>query len=201
MGALNRPGRVSSNRLTDRTGVEQVLFKSTLVTIGRFRLRIGHTEFASFGTITQHCFVFPRRSVWIRRPDQAPFVGDPTRVTMYNPGAEYRREPLDPVGDFSDWFGVHDGVLRDALVQYDPPASQQDVKLFRHSHAPVGPDVYLRQRRVYEYARLLKDAEVLCVEEAVIGLLGDVLSEVAAATARSADRRRQQKSRRQPARC
>ena len=176
--------------------IETVLVNTPLVTIGRFRLEAAHRDFQTLGAISRHCFVFPRRAVWIQHRDQAPFVADPTRVPLYNPAAEYRRERIDPVGDHCEWYGVAADVVRQVVGRWDPAAAEADVAIFRRSHASVSSKLYLSQRRLYHYVRQTDRPDLLYVEEAVLNLLADVVACSAripdGGTARDPGRRRRQ---------
>jgi AraC-like DNA-binding protein len=158
---------------------ETVLAQTPLVTIGRFRLDARHEQFRTFGAITSYCCVFPRRAVWIRQCGGPPFVGDPTRAVFHNPGAEYQRERIDPVGDHCEWFSVAAPVLRQIVEPWDPAAAEADGRIYRQSHAPVSASLYLRQRRIYEYVRRAERPDPLYVEEAVLHLVSDVIGAAA----------------------
>ena len=161
--------------------IDETLIDTGLVRVGRFRVSSARPDFATLGAITRHVFVFPRRAVWIRHAGSPAFVADPTRVTMYNPGAEYRREQLDPAGDYSDWFSLDADVMRQAIEYFDPDRLDRG-PLFGYTHARVDATLYLRQRRVYQYVRHSPDRDPLLVEEAVLSLLASV---VASATGRT----------------
>lgn len=155
--------------------IDETLIDTGLVRVGRFRVSSARPDFAILGAITRHVFVFPRRAVWIRHAGSPAFVADPTRVTMYNPGAEYRRERLDPAGDYSDWFSLDADVVREAIAYFDPPRLDRG-PLFGHTHAQVDAALYLRQRRVYQYVRHGPDRDPLLVDEAVLSLLASVVA-------------------------
>lgn len=121
--------------------------------------------------------MFPRSSVWIRRPGEPPFVADPGVVTFYDEGQEYSRRPISPDGDRAEWFGIAPEVAAEVL------GAAGGSRIFRRSHAPVPPRFSAAQRRLLERVAA-GGVEPLEVEERVIALL----SAVTPATAGSARR-------------
>lgn len=78
---------------------DRIVFATDSVTIGAFRCAIDHPSFRDSGPIQQDCFVFPRTSVVIQHDRGAPFVADPTVVTLYNRAQAYERRPVSRQGD------------------------------------------------------------------------------------------------------
>jgi hypothetical protein len=113
-------------------GPSHILLRAGDVTVGRFRCAATAGNFRTAGAMTRHCFVFPRRAVWIQHEGQAPFVADPTRITLYNPQQIYERRALDPAGDHSDWIELPDAVVRE-VARYDPAAAESPARVLRHT--------------------------------------------------------------------
>jgi AraC-like DNA-binding protein len=158
----------------DKTTVDRILFHTPSVTVGAFRCSPTHPLFSDSGPIEQHCFVFPRTAVVIEPDGARPFVADPTIVTLYNKDQGYRRKRVSPDGDRCDWFGVEDGVLRDALAVHDRGAAERD-RPIQFSHASTDATTYLKQRSVF--TRISQgNVDALFAEEAVVALLDMVLS-------------------------
>jgi len=153
--------------------IDQTLVATPVAAVGCFRLSTSHPAFKTFGAISRHWVAFPRRAVWIGRPDHQPFVADATRATLYNPGDEYWRAPIDRAGDHADLFAVAPSVLRDALQNVDPAAADRENDLFTRPFAPIRSDIYLRQRVLFEYVQSTPDPDLLYVEEAVVNLVAD----------------------------
>jgi AraC-like DNA-binding protein len=164
--------------------VDHVVFSTDCVTIGAFRCAADHPSFRNSGPIQNDCFVFPRTAVVIQHDHERPFVADPTMITLYNRRQQYERRAVSADGDRCDWFAVSTDLLRAALVDRDPAASD-DERPMRFAHAPADAATYLAQRRVFLDASAAPDAEPLDVEERVVDLLDRVLSLAYGARARS----------------
>jgi AraC family transcriptional regulator len=160
---------------------DRVVFSSALVAIGAFRCPTTHPQFTNSGPTGNHCFVFPRRSVWIQHEGHRPFVADPTTVTMYNPTQRYSRRPLSGDGDRSDWFGVAPTLLREVLTSFDASSADQPERLFRFSRGPCDPETYRMQRLVLQHLRRDTAVDTLLVEETVVTLLARTLANAYAA--------------------
>jgi AraC-like DNA-binding protein len=145
------------------------------VRVGVFRCPPEHPNFEREGEIVGYDFVFPRAAVWIHPAGARPFVADPATVTLYNFGQEYRRRPLGPRGDRSDWFSVDQEMAVEAANEFErvPPSAARP---WRFSHAPADPPLYARQRLLVE--RLLRGETVdeLELEETALSLLAAVLA-------------------------
>lgn len=164
-------------------GADRVVYRSDTVTIGAFRCPTDHPSFRDSGPIQNDCFVFPRTAVVIRHRGGRPFIADPTIVTLYNREQAYERRPLSPDGDRCDWFAVAPAVLRAAIGLRDPGAADRP-RPIRFTHASVDSSTYLAQRQLFVHAAD-RDADVLYIDESVVGLLDAVLD---LAYARSAAR-------------
>ncbi|HEX5217595.1 MAG TPA: AraC family transcriptional regulator [Vicinamibacterales bacterium] len=154
------------------------LFASGIVEAGTFRCGVAHPRFHDTRPLTNYAFVFPRTAVWIQHEGRREFVADANVAPLYNPGRPYRRRRLSDDGDQTDWFEVAPHVLRDVIGRYDPRLADRDAELFDADYAPVSARTYLEQRQVIE--RLTSDipADSLFVEEAVLGLLSDLIAGV-----------------------
>ena len=176
--------------------IDEILFRTDLVTIGRFRCPVGHRRFRDSGPIRQSCFVFPRTSVVIEHEGRRPFVTDATIATLYNAGQRYERRPISPDGDRCDWYGVASDLLLDAVRPYDPDAAESPAGAMRYEQTPVDASTYLEQRRLFDAVASRGDmssersidmssersidmsgerSEPLEIEECVVSLLGRVL--------------------------
>lgn len=157
--------------------VDRLIFHSALVAVGAFRCPAGHPRFSDSGRIRNHCFVFPRTASVIEHDAGDRFVGDQTRISLYNPGQAYRRTAISPEGDHSDYFTIAPHVLREALrTRHAPTADADDSRLFRRSNTTSRAALYLKQRTLFRAVRRL-EADALEVESAVLSLLDDVLSD------------------------
>lgn len=154
---------------------DRILFESSIVKIGAFRLPAGHPEFEDTGPTRNYCFVFPRRACWIEHEGERPFVADSTTVPLYNPGRPYRRGLIDPAGDASDWFGVAPRVLREEVARFDACAADDPDRLFTRGAVDGPPELFMAQRQIFNRVDRGATADALYAEEAVLTLLDAVL--------------------------
>ena len=156
--------------------IDRIVYETPSVRLGAFRCPASHQFFADSGPIEDFCFVFPRTPVVIQHKDDRPFAADPTLVTLYNKGQEYRRYVVSPAGDRCDWYGVSEHVLRDALMAYDPGAATDIPRPIRFSFVRIDAETYLLQRQLF--ARVSREAESdpFFFEEAALGLLDRTLA-------------------------
>jgi AraC-like DNA-binding protein len=150
--------------------------KTAHVTVGQFRCAPSAANFRSAGAITRHTFVFPRRGVWIQHEGAPPFVADPTRITLYNPGQPYERHALDPDGDHSDWIALSDDIVRDVVSAHDPDAADSPDRVLRFAFASSHAPLYLAQRRLYDYLERTPAPDVLFVEESAVTLFAGTVA-------------------------
>lgn len=156
--------------------VDRILAHTPLVGVGAFRCAPDHPRFEDSGRIRNHCFAFPRTASVIEHDTGDRFVGDQTRISLYNSGQAYRRSAISPEGDHSDYFVVAPHVLREALeVRRAPNADADDRRLFSRSHAVSDAALYLRQRRLFRSV-LDGHLDALEIESAVVALLDEVLT-------------------------
>ena len=156
--------------------LDRVVFESPTVSIAAFRCPASHPSFRDSGAIENHVFVFPRQTVELRYEGQAAFLADPNVVSLYNRGQRYSRHPVSPQGDHCEWFAVDPGVLLDAVRHEDPRVDDQPDRPFRFPYTPCPARTYLAQRALFDRLRLGEPIDPLLVEEAVLGLLAQVLA-------------------------
>ena len=160
----------ASDELRPRvTDVDEVVFRSSSVWIGRFRCAPEHALFADSGPASAHLVVFPRTSVRIRHAGRAEFLSSRNVVTFYNPGDEYRRRPVCPEGDDCDWFAISPVLARSVASREDPHAAEPRVRVFDFDHGPGDARSYWQQRALASRAAL--GAEPLEVEEGAVRIL------------------------------
>ena len=155
--------------------IDHILFRTDVVTIGRFRCPIGHARFRDSGPIRQSCFVFPRTSVVIEHEGQRPFVTDPTLATLYNTGQRYERRAISADGDRCDWYGVSADLLRDVVRPLDPRAADAPAGAMRYDRTTIDAALYLDQRRLFDAVARSEPLEPLEIEERVVVLLNRVV--------------------------
>lgn len=156
----------------------RAVFESDVARVGRFRCPVSHPLFRNSGPTNEYTVAFPRTSVWIQHEHERAFVADTTVVTMYNPTQRYERRPNDPRGDVCEWFALSPTVLRELVRTLDPRAADDAHNLLTFAWGPVGADVYLQQRRLYEYVTRDPRPDRLLVEETVVHILSAVFRSV-----------------------
>jgi AraC family transcriptional regulator len=164
--------------------VDEAVFVSSLVQIGRFRRAPHHSDFRDSGPIENDCFVFPRTSVEIRHSGER-IVADANVAMLYNRGQEYRRSAVSPAGDHCDWFALSHELLRDAVRAHDRRAADSPTRPMRWTHAHVSAPLYLAQREQFVFVSRRRGADAMQIEEGVLALLDAVLSSAYAGAARS----------------
>jgi len=153
----------------------RLLLDTGSLRVGRFSIGPDHPDFAVAGQMRRHEFVFPRTSVWIEHEGERPFIADPTVVTYYNRHEPYRRRVLSPEGDRCDWYSFDPAVLADLVCRLDPSAEDRPERPFRFRHGPSDPVAYAQQRLVGHHLDAPEAADLVRVEEVMLGVLARVL--------------------------
>jgi AraC family transcriptional regulator len=155
--------------------VEDMHFLSDVVCVGTFRCAPDHRLFANPGAARNHVFVFPRQPIVIERETHPPFVAGPNVIPLYNAGQFYRRQAFDPsAGVHSDWFGVAPDVVLDVARRYRPGLGERPDLPFAIPFVPSPPDLFARQRRLFDAVKAGATDRVH-IEESVVSLLASVL--------------------------
>jgi AraC family transcriptional regulator len=160
--------------------VERILFASPLVCLGEFRCSVGDPDFSG-GVCSGHTIVFPREALWIQQAGRRRFVADPTLVTFYNRGQEYRRFPLSTT-DRCDWIAFPDHVVRDVILDIGGAIAHEP---FTFDSGPSHPALYLRQRRLFARCHSADAPTRLDVEESALDILHGALRRACGAAARA----------------
>lgn len=166
---------ISSARWVPATPVDEVLYDTGLVSIGRFRAAVDSPLFRDSGPTQRAIFVFPRTSVVIRHEGRSAFHADACTVTYYNQGQRYTREPVDPRGDACEWFSVRSDVLVEAIGSFDPSVSDRPNNPFNVMYGRSDPSSYLLQRLIVHYASSATRNQ-LAIEENVLSVLNRILA-------------------------
>jgi AraC family transcriptional regulator len=155
--------------ITSVSACAQILWCSPILALGTFKAGVRHPEFATMGSPEQnHLLAFSvGPGVWIRHPGKPPFVADPTVVTFYNPGQEYRREKLSEEGDQCAWVALHPNLARE-LITSGTSTTTDTAGVFPFTHGPSPRNAYLIQRMIA--CRVVRDCDPddLLVEELLL---------------------------------
>ena len=138
--------------------LNQVLFASDVVTIGRFHAPVAHPRFHHSGVIEQPIMVFPRTSVAIKHHEGERFHANEKLIAFYNKHQDYTRKAYDSRGDICDWFEFSAQVL-DEVGAGSPMSSYTSLSIpcrslerpFNFSHLPSQTDNFVRQRMLIHY--------------------------------------------------
>jgi AraC-like DNA-binding protein len=154
-----------------RTGHE--VFSSPALRMGVFRCPIVQPDFETAGQIDTYHVCFPRSAVWLEYEDQPRFVADASRATLYNPWQPFRRAPISPDGDVTDWMALSDSLARDIVTHFSPADAEAD-GAFRFRASTVCQATYLAQRALFNDIEAGLD-DRLAIEERAIGIIGRVI--------------------------
>jgi AraC family transcriptional regulator len=171
MMMIERP-RVS--RYVEDEAVERILLATDVAVIGRLQGSPASSAFSGEHQVTNFLIGFPRSSLWIRQDRGRAFVADPSVVSVYNRGQVFTRRPISPAGDVSDWFGVAEDIVREAVAPFDQKAAESPTPL-TFAFTRVNSDVYRRHRSIAMRAEV-PGAQPGELEEAVVNLFGDVVA-------------------------
>jgi AraC family transcriptional regulator len=160
------------------TAVERMVFSTRRVKVAQWRCTPAFADFGDTGPIRSQLVAFPRTSVRIRHVGGPEFVADPTVVSIYNRAQRYLRERLHPAGDLCDWWGVDDETAQEIAASVDAGAHQGRGGPFRFAVARCSHDLYLRQRALL-HRLSAGDMDELEAEEAVLGIVSEVLRSAA----------------------
>jgi AraC-like DNA-binding protein len=155
--------------------VNEIVFASEILKIGRWRLPASHASFADSGPARNYLVVFPRTSAWIQHAGKPAFVADPNIVTLYNQHQEYTRRPIAPVGDWCEYYAIAPDVLRQIVAAWDPASADEPSRILRLTHARADAQTYLAQRAVYRHVRATDMPDAMFVEETMVSLVSRVL--------------------------
>ena len=155
--------------------INEIVFATDLVKIGRWRLPAAHPHFRDSGPTRHYLFVFPRTCTWIQHAGGRPFVGDPNIVTYYNAGQEYTRKAVAPAGDACDYYAVDPRLLRQVVAAWEPRAADEPDRILQLDHGPSDAAAYLAQRVIYTHVRTNAAPDPLFVEESAINILARVI--------------------------
>ncbi|HVS32555.1 MAG TPA: helix-turn-helix transcriptional regulator [Thermoanaerobaculia bacterium] len=156
---------------------ERIVYRSSVVAVGRFRCGAGSRWFRDSGPIANHVFVFPRLHVRLSYSRGPTFIASPNVVTLYNRGQEYSRAAMDRRGDDCDWFAVAPDVLAGAVGGGGDPGRP----FSRHSvFASAG--AYARARSLVRAATENRHSSI---DEDALALLDEILPAMRGTPARS----------------
>jgi len=174
----------------DLTPVEHIVRKTRNVALGRYRCPIDHPQFPLGGGPHSCAYIaFHRTSVKMRIGDWRPEVTTPNNASFYNVGGSYAREAVGSEGDECDWLAVSPALLRGLPSDLDRDAP--DARLFPRPFAPIGPAAFFAQRKLFALAADPAAAlNSLQIEEAVTGLIADIVGDACQFWGLSANARR-----------
>jgi len=95
-----------------------------------------------------HSLFFPRTATWARPEGRARYLCDPGLVSFWSRGQVCLREPAASPAVDGEFFGLSPALGEEVVAHADPGAASSSGWLFRHQAAPIGPGLFLRQRRL-----------------------------------------------------
>jgi AraC-like DNA-binding protein len=161
----------------DLTPVEQIVRMTQQLALGRYRCPPDHPQFLRGGGPHTCAYIaFHRTSVRMRIGDARAEVATPNHVSFYNVGGTYAREAIGAEGDECDWLALTPELLRDVREDLLPGDAVADERLFPRAFAPVRPEAFFAQRKLFAAADDDGAAlNSLQLEQAATRLLGQVV--------------------------
>ncbi|HEX6177091.1 MAG TPA: AraC family transcriptional regulator, partial [Thermoanaerobaculia bacterium] len=147
-----------------KEGIEELLFASDSIALGKFRINASHPSFEDTGAPHDNAIVFPRRMIRIEHVNGPAFVADPTIVPLYNRGQRFTRHAISNE-DHADWIVVADDILAEIA---GAPA-------FRAPFALSDSVTFLAQRRIFDALLRGEPVDALRIEETMLGVAARVL--------------------------
>ena len=158
----------------EATPSPELVFQGRLCSIGALRCHADDARFARPAPIQNHVFVFPKLPVWVDRRGEVSFLADPTLVTFHAEGDEIRRRAVDERGDCCNWFALREDYLLPRVDAHRPRRLDPGLGPFGLRHGPSSRTAYLRQSVLVDHLMKGGAADVLQVEETVLGLADEV---------------------------
>ena len=149
------------------------IFSSPALRMGVFRCPVNRPDFETAGRIDTYHVCFPRSAVWLEYESQPRFVADASLATLYNPWQPFRRAPISPEGDITDWIALSDALARDIVTHFNVADAEAD-GAFRFRASTVCQATYLAQRALFSDIEAGLD-DCLAIEERAIAIIGSVI--------------------------
>ena len=111
-----------------------------------------------------HVIAFPRSPVWITFEGREPLLADSTQVMLHRIGQRYHRSRAADHGDYCDFIGLSDELVREIATEVDPAAAERSRFAFGQPHTRVAPATYLAFRTAI--AAALADGDETRIAEA-----------------------------------
>ncbi len=156
---------------------ESTLYRSRLLSIGKFRCPIDHPAFHRDAMNKGHLVVFPRTSVIIEQAGARPVVADPNTAVLYNDRQEYRRQANHAKGDRCEWFAFGAGTVVEAMAQADPSVHEREDRPFHTNQAFPDRMTYLYQRELVNYLERSPAPDPLLVDEFALCVLSRLFAD------------------------
>lgn len=153
------------------------LYATADLTIGRYVVRAwspiwdGPRETWPFPVLS-----FPYEPYRVEVSEWGDEAASQNEVLLINPRQQFRRRPEFRRKTCNDWIWYSPALLRDAVKDLDPEASERPTSPFRDMDAPLEPTVFALQRLLVGYVGALRHPDPLLVEEAAVRILAGALA-------------------------
>lgn len=158
---------------------DRILFTNSSVSIGMFDCPVGRPNFNNTGPIKNYLIAFPRTAVKIQHSHlKSPFIADPTLVTLYNDGQEYKRFQLSEYGDRCDWLAVSPEVARAIFEEHHlnkTLTTDELTPLFSMTHCSCTSNTYALFKYLIMKLLLFKTISPLFVEETALLIFNNIV--------------------------
>lgn len=157
----------------------QWVYSSPIIRIGAFRCPAGHPAWKSENCIDSGpIIVFPRVPVRIKHAGKPALIADANCVMLYNAGQPYTRALLDPRGDVCEFFSISQALLLEILSAFAPHTADNPERPFEAASGPSDSQIYLAQRRLFEYVAADDQPDRLRVDELALHVIHETLAAV-----------------------
>lgn len=99
---------------------EQILFSSSVFTLGEFRCAPDDPRWLRRSVATTHFVAFPRTCSTITQAGRESVVATPNIAVLYNAGCEYTCRILEPALEVTTFVSIEERALVEAVSEFDP---------------------------------------------------------------------------------
>ena len=162
--------------------VEQLLFNSSVVKIGRFNCPADHPCFEHTAPMHNNLFVMTHKPLWWRRSEGGYRFAEPGAALLHREGGEIERRSVCQDGDFTDWFGIRQDLFEEVLER-----NQLDKQHVTERPVAILTSLNFRLREALLIRRLQSGAPAKSeIEETTLLLFDDVCASMAKKRSRTA---------------
>ena len=165
---------------------ERILFAAPGVQLGTYRCLPGDRAWREENTVGDGFYIaIPGPPVLIDQARARPVVANANHAIFYNDHEVYRRGLLSDRGDDTVYLRAEPGLLRQVAGTVDPGLGDEPEFRFPFVDGPLDATTHLRHRMLVDHLATGPVPDGLYAEEALLGLLGEVVASSVRAHRRS----------------